>query len=158
MPKKLYFKCKYMEKELVLKRRRLFSDEVGHERGSQMQGGKNWILPTEIPRCKAVLLRLSLAGNLEGAWLWNQVVASSIPFLSRRLSSLCVLWQVQVLRIACIISGGVWRRSQYQWQQKVWARICKPFKESRNRFSALPAGNTTLFVVIGPPGYIGWAP
>jgi hypothetical protein len=47
---------------------------------SQMQGGKNWIWPTEIPRCKPVLLRL-----------WNQVVASSVPFLSRRLSSLCVL-------------------------------------------------------------------
>jgi hypothetical protein len=33
---------------------------------SQMLGGKNWILPKERKRkCKPVLLRLSLAGNLE---------------------------------------------------------------------------------------------
>jgi hypothetical protein len=31
---------------------------------SQMQGGKNWILPKEI-NAKPVLLRLPLAGNLE---------------------------------------------------------------------------------------------
>ncbi len=28
-----------------------------------------------------------------------------------------------------------------------WARICKPFKEPRNRFPAWEAGTTTLFVV-----------
>jgi hypothetical protein len=33
-------------------------------RRSQMQGGKNWILSKEI-KCKPVLLRLSLAGNME---------------------------------------------------------------------------------------------
>jgi hypothetical protein len=33
-------------------------------RRSQMQGGNNWILPKEI-KCKPILLRLSLAGNLE---------------------------------------------------------------------------------------------
>jgi hypothetical protein len=32
---------------------------------SQMQGGKNWILPKEINATGSVLLRLSLAGNLE---------------------------------------------------------------------------------------------
>jgi hypothetical protein len=31
---------------------------------SQMQGGKNWIF-AERDKCKPVLLRLSLAGNLE---------------------------------------------------------------------------------------------
>jgi hypothetical protein len=31
---------------------------------SQMQGGKNWILPKK-DKCKLVLLRLLLAGNLE---------------------------------------------------------------------------------------------
>jgi hypothetical protein len=48
-----------------------------------MQGGKNWILPKEV-KGKPVLLRLSLAGNLEkqlmslygtrmeGVWLWTQ--------------------------------------------------------------------------------------
>ena len=54
-----------------------------------MQGGKNWILPKEI-KCKPVLQRLSLAGNLEkplmslygtewrdcGLWLWTQGVGS----------------------------------------------------------------------------------
>jgi hypothetical protein len=34
------------------------------------------------------------------------------------------------------------------------ARICKAFKEPRNRFPAWPAGTTTLFDV--PPGSIGW--
>jgi hypothetical protein len=32
---------------------------------SQMQGGKNWILPKEIGKWKPVHLRLSLAGYLE---------------------------------------------------------------------------------------------
>jgi hypothetical protein len=32
---------------------------------SQMQGGKNWILAERDIKCKQVLLRLSLAGNLE---------------------------------------------------------------------------------------------
>jgi hypothetical protein len=32
---------------------------------SQMQGGKILILPEEIHKCKPVLLRLSLAGNLD---------------------------------------------------------------------------------------------
>ncbi len=36
----------------------------------QLQGGKNWILPKEInanerDKCEPVLLRLSMAGNLE---------------------------------------------------------------------------------------------
>jgi hypothetical protein len=30
---------------------------------------------------------------------------------------------------------------------ETWARICKPFKKPRNRFSAWQAATTTLFVV-----------
>jgi hypothetical protein len=30
-----------------------------------MQEGKNWIMPKEINKCKPLLLRLSLAENLE---------------------------------------------------------------------------------------------
>jgi hypothetical protein len=37
----------------------------------------------------------------------------------------------------------------------VRARICKPFKEPRNRFSAWRAGTTTLFVV--PARQASWA-
>jgi hypothetical protein len=36
-----------------------------------------------------------------------------------------------------------------------WARICKPFKEPRNRFQAWRARTITLFVVPAREGYIG---
>ncbi len=40
--------------------------------------------------------------------------------------------------------------------QFIRARICKNFKGPRNRFPALRASRTTLFLRTGPPGYIGW--
>ncbi len=36
------------------------------------------------------------------------------------------------------------------------ARTCKPFKEPRNRFRALPAGTTTLLDVPARQAFIGW--
>ncbi len=36
------------------------------------------------------------------------------------------------------------------------ARICKPFKEPRNRFPTCRAGTIPLSCQTGPPGYIGW--
>ncbi len=41
-------------------------------------------------------------------------------------------------------------RGQYfgRRQTQLWARICKPFKEPRNRFPASRAGTTTLFDVL----------
>jgi len=36
----------------------------------------------------------------------------------------------------------------------IWAQICKPFKEPRNRFLAARYDNPIWR--IGPPGYIGW--
>jgi hypothetical protein len=56
----------WMEEEIA---NRFFWDSHGNLRRydmngrSQMQGSKNWILPQD--KCKLVLLRLSLAGNLE---------------------------------------------------------------------------------------------
>ncbi len=38
--------------------------------------------------------------------------------------------------------------SQYLIPEVSWARICKPFKELRNRFPAWRAATTTLFVIL----------
>ncbi len=43
--------------------------------------------------------------------------------------------------------GTLYKFALCALSKQSWARICKPFKEPRNRFSACRVGTTTLFVV-----------
>jgi hypothetical protein len=79
-------------------------------------------------QCKPVLLRLSLAGNL-----WDQMEG------------------------AWLHKKNVLHFQNFYNYTFAGARICKPFKEPRNRFQAWRAGTTTIFDVPALQAtYVGW--
>jgi hypothetical protein len=86
-------------------------------------------------------------------------ITLSPPFLVSSHSSLSLSWSIPVSQspplCAGILEQSMGARNRVRLlRQPARARICKPFKELRNRFPTCRAGTTILSCHTGPPGYI----
>jgi hypothetical protein len=84
--------------------------------------------------------------------------------LSGCKNTFMAVFDQNIFLIIVFLTNFVWIRiglvpvysNRLRIQQNTRARICRPFKEPRNRFPALRAGNDNPICRAGPPGYIGW--
>jgi hypothetical protein len=76
--------------------------------------------------------------------------------LSGCKNTFMTVFDQNIFPIIVFLTNFVWIRiglvpvysNRLRIQQNTRARICRPFKEPRDRFPALRAGTTTLFVVL----------